>query len=398
MGLTVYQSDTSTGWQRLAQAPHRAYFAAGVLSLLAMALWWLISLQLAPGSHAYPVVMVHALMMPLGVFPLFMLGFIFTAGPKWLNLPASTRHFPMAIGYLSGVLLALIGFAHGGSWPVIGLLVMQLVWAIATLRWLGCLRSSSEADRFHPSRLLAAMLLGTLVIMLAVLWVRSGDGRLWIQARDAALWGMLLPIFLTVSHRMLPFFTQSALPGAAIWRPRFLLDGWLAACALLVLSGLLDSPRLTGCVTLALSLSLAFTSWRWWQRGVMTNHLLAMLHLSFAWLAPALLLQALSVFGWPVGAAPAHALALGFCCTMLVGFVTRVTLGHGGRQLVADSGYWAIYLAMHGVAALRVVIALLGLSASWINVVSLLWLAVMIAWATRILPIYWQARQDGKPG
>jgi uncharacterized protein involved in response to NO len=242
------------------------------------------------------------------------------------------------------------------------------------------------------------MLLGNVVMMLAILWVRSGDARLWLISRDAVLWGMLLPIFLTVSHRMLPFFTQSALAGGEVWRPRALLDGWLAGCALLALSSFLGLPWLSSLAALGVSISLCYTSWRWWQRGVGGNRLLAMLHLSFAWLTPALFLQALALRGVAVGAAPAHALALGFCCTMLVGFVTRVTLGHGGRPLVADRTYWNIYLSMHAVAMLRVVVALASLSAGWIDLTSLLWLAVMGAWAARMLPVYWQARLDGKPG
>jgi uncharacterized protein involved in response to NO len=117
-----------------------------------------------------------------------------------------------------------------------------------------------------------------------------------------------------------------------------------------------------------------------------------MLHLSFAWLPVALVLQALGLIGVGVGSAPSHAVALGFCATMLVAFVTRVSLGHSGRPLVADNGYWAIYLALHVVAALRVLVALLGLSAIWLHVISGLWVLLMLAWAARVLPIYWRGR------
>ncbi|MBC7726410.1 MAG: NnrS family protein [Microbacteriaceae bacterium] len=44
-------------------------------------------------------------------------------------------------------------------------------------------------------------------------------------ATQVALWGAMAPIFAVVSHRMIPFFTTSALPRLAVWRPHWLL--WL---------------------------------------------------------------------------------------------------------------------------------------------------------------------------
>ncbi len=101
---------------RLALTPHRAFFTAGVLALLAISAWWAMVLA-RPGPAAYPPALVHGLMMPLGVFPLFMLGFLFTAGPRWLNVSHTRAPYPIALTYIAGVLLALIGFHLGGPWP-----------------------------------------------------------------------------------------------------------------------------------------------------------------------------------------------------------------------------------------------------------------------------------------
>jgi len=35
----------------------------------------------------------HAILMPLGVFPLFILGFTFTAGPRWLSVESDDHYF-----------------------------------------------------------------------------------------------------------------------------------------------------------------------------------------------------------------------------------------------------------------------------------------------------------------
>lgn len=261
-----------------------------------------------------------------------------------------------------------------------------------------CLRSAEAEDARHGWRLFYAQLGGATAMGATLAWVMSGDGRFWVAATTLALWGFLLPVFLTVSHRMLPFFTQSALPFVKSWRPYALLNGWLVACAAIVCLTLAGFSAVGGGAALALAMSLAYTSVRWGLHKSFANRLLAMLHLSFAWLAPTLLLQGLGMLGVNVGAAPAHALGLGFCGTMMVGFVTRVTLGHSGRPLQADTGFWAIYLALHTVALLRVTLALAGASPRWLPFISLLWLALMLVWAARVLPIYWRPRADGKPG
>lgn len=383
-------------YQRFQQAPHRAYFSAGVMAVMMLAAWWLRMLSV-PSHAAYPTVLVHALLMPLGVFPLFMLGFIFTAGPKWLGVADTGRHIPLAGLYLAGILLALLGFSKGGRWPVFGLLFMQIVWSVATLRWLAYIRKSTAADQRHARRLLIAMAMGAVTLMMALLWVDSGGEALWAVARNCALWGMLLPIFLTVSHRMIPFFTQSALLNRPAWRPFWLLDLGLIGCGALVLTGVMAWAYAQAAIATLMALGLMYTSWRWGLWASLSNRLLAMLHLSFAWLGPALGLQALAALNVPIGAAPAHALGLGFCGTMLVGFVTRVSLGHSGQPLVADRGYWAIYLGLHLVALLRVTAAVLGAGAAWLFVISALWLVLMLAWAARVLPLYFRARADGKP-
>lgn len=390
-------SSLQAAWQRFQQAPHRPCFAAGALAVVSLALWWWIMLQWPHPGH-WPAVMVHGLMMPLGVFPLFMFGFIFTAGPRWLNVDAVTGLAPLAVAYLSGILLSLLGFALGGAAPLPGLLSMAACWTWACWRWWRCIRFSSVEDRRHAKRLLLAFAMAPTALLIAVLWVGSGDGRWWLLARSLSLWAFLLPVFLVVSHRMLPFFTQAVFPQKLAWRPPQLLDGWLAACGLMALGSSLQWRWLSITAGLLLTASLGYTSWRWGLRLSLQNRLLAMLHLSFAWLAPAALLQTLGDLGVPVGSAPAHALGLGFCVTMLVGFVTRVSLGHSGQPLQADRGYWCLYLGLHSIAALRVLVALLGLAPVWLHVVSTAWLLLMLLWAGRVLPIYWQARRDGKPG
>lgn len=390
-----------TPWQRLSQVPHRAYFSAGVLAFLLLALWWSVALPLT-GVTAQPATLVHGLMMPLGIFPPFMLGFVFTAGPRWLGTEAPKGHLPLALGQVGGLLLTLIGFSLGGHWALPGLFVLLVVWWWATWLWFSCMNSVPQADQRHPRCILVAMLTGNIALLCVIGWVLFADAFLWQLARDLVLWGWIVPIFLTVAHRMIPFFTQSVVPQRVLWRPHGVLYAGLLGCALLIVADLLALRALTFAVALGLSVGTGWLAWQWagqQLRGACGgNRLLAMLHLSFAWLPVAFGLLALGAAGLEVGSAATHAIGMGFCTTMMVGFVTRVTLGHSGRALQASDAQWYLYLGLHGMAVLRVLLAVAGAAPVFLHRVAALWLVLIVVWSLHMLPVYWQARVDGKAG
>jgi uncharacterized protein involved in response to NO len=390
-----------TPWERLIQVPHRAYFSAGVLAFFLLALWWCVALPLA-GLTWQPPTLVHGLMMPLGIFPPFMLGFVFTAGPKWLGTEAPSGHLPLAVAQVVGLFAALIGFALGGRWPLIGLFILFIVWWRATGLWANCVGAAPPGSHGHARCILAAMLAGNVAMLAVIGWVLSGDGMFWLVARNLILWAWIVPIFIIVSHRMIPFFTQSVVPDRKIWRPMTVLYGWLGCCAMLVVASTIDEKPLALAAGVGLTLSTAYVLLQWSGmklRGACGgNRLLAMLYVSFTWLPIAFLLHVLESAGVPVGAAAAHALGMGFCTTMMVGFVTRVTLGHGGRALQASIPQWYLYLGLHAMAALRVLLAILGGPALWLHLAATAWLLLIAAWSMQMLPLYWKPRADGKPG
>lgn len=398
---TVSVAAPPSAWELLSQVPHRAYFSAGVGAFVLLALWWSVALPFA-GLTAQPSVLVHGLMMPLGIFPSFMLGFVFTAGPRWLGTQAPKGHLPLAAGQLAGLALMLLGFMLGGYWPLPGLAVLFVVWWRATWLWFDCIARAPQGDHRHAHCILLAMLAGNLALLAVMAWVLSKDAAFWLLARNLILWGWIAPIFLVVAHRMIPFFTQSVLPERMVWRPVLLLQGWLAGCAALAVTLTAGYAQLAALVALVLSLTTAYTALQWAGKRLRGacggNRLLAMLHLSFAWLPVAFLLLALEQAGLAIGTAATHAIGMGFCTTMMVGFVTRVSLGHSGRPLQAGNVHWLLYLGLHAVAALRVVAALTGAAPWLLHATAALWLLLIVIWATRMLPFYWQPRADGQPG
>lgn len=380
--------------KQLTQAPHRLYFFLGLTALLTLFIWWWMSLQF---SVAWPVPL-HGILMPLGVFPLFILGFTFTAGPRWLNVEASSHHFLLhGSTYFAGIVLVLFASLVGlPPLRISGFALMLAAWSAVTFRWAKLIIDSKSEDKKHAIALLTAMCGGILAMLSAFMWA-CGSQVAWLAARQLAFFAFLLPTFLTVCHRMLPFFTGNVLQNYQVWRPYSLLGSWIAGCWCLAFAGIVDSAWVQTLVAALLSMSFANTSWRWGLFRSFENRLLAMLHLSFAWLAIVFALQAASAMGAQIGSAMIHALALGFMSTMLVAFVSRVSFGHSGRALQAKPILWALYLVLH-VAALLRVFASVQPNPSLLHISASLWLIGFIAWGGMMLPIYLRPRIDGQAG
>lgn len=390
----------------VARAPHRAGFLSGTVVLCAGLLWWAAELLLRERgmsllSSTPPAL--HGQVMLTGFFPLFMLGFIFTAGPKWLGVaPPSTVRWAMAIGLYG---LGSISLLAATVWPLLGGIgsgAQWLGWGMACLIWLGRVRASQAPDRLHAGLILVAFVLGEVALTAYLLSGVAAWSGWRYAAQQGMLWGMLLPVYLVVCHRMVPFFTANAVVGYRAWRPDWLVASWVAGCWLhgaLAMAGL---PTLV--VDGALALLLGWTVYRWQFWKTLRVRLLAMQHLAFVWAWIGMVLLVLEGVmaraGDPVsGLASLHALALGFMASMLLAFVTRVSLGHSGRALVAGRIAWYGFFVVQLVAVSRVLAEFLPLWRVPLLLVAI-GCAVLVfgVWAWRYVPMYWQPRPDGREG
>jgi uncharacterized protein involved in response to NO len=136
--------------------------------------------------------------------------------------------------------------------------------------------------------------------------------------------------------------------------------------------------------------------------------LLAVLHIAFLWLGIALLLYSLQSLAllitgsMPLGRAPLHALGIGFVAGMLLAMASRVSLGHSGQPLKADTLTWFCFLGL-GVSTLLRIAAELVLNtpalSAWLNIAAAVtWLVSAGVWVWRYAPLYLRPRQDGKAG
>jgi uncharacterized protein involved in response to NO len=398
--------------RRLAVAPHRLFFFSGIVQLLLASAWWFAALALrsqgvpAPLAEGLDAPRVHAFLMIYGFFPFFIFGFLFTAGPRWLSLPPpeARTYVPLGIAAAVSAVLLQVGAQLGPKALAFACGIYLVAWLAILARFARMIRSSPEEDRTHATR--AALALGAGALGVACMGIHAATA--WQPAARAmevlGLWAFLVPVFCTVCHRMIPFFTGSVLPFVTPWRPSWtlalLVNGSLAHGALALgpleaWTWIVDLPMAVACATLAV---------RWGLAQSFVNRLLAMLHLGFAWLGVAYGLlgvqSLLRFFGIEsLGLAPVHALTIGFLASTTVGMVSRVSCGHSGRTLAADRLTWCAFWALQCAAVVRVLADMAhGAYGGLVLTAAALWLACFAAWSWRYLPIYWRPRADGRPG
>lgn len=395
--------------------PHRVMFLAGAVQALAAMAFWALELGgryagLWPAA-AWPLLKLvppsalHALLICYGVLPFFIFGFILTAGPRWQGLgDVQRRDFLPAFGLLAcGWLLVWIALMLPQLLAV-GLVLGLLGW-IAVAVTLTRLAIHRAGGREHMVLVATAAWLGA-AGQGAFLAFAAGGAMIWVRLSiSLAVWGFLLPVFLAVTHRMLPFFTSSVVPRYALHRPAWALRALLGLSLAHGAMTFLEQGHWLWLADMPAMIIAGRLSWLWWNGAAMANRMLAVLHVSFAWLALAFGLFALqsmlegAIPGF-LGQAPLHALTLGFFASMLLGMASRVSLGHSGRPVTADKVMWWAFCMMQMAAVLRVVSdlpALPGASAlMWLS--AILWLGAFAIWSWRYAPACWRPRIDGKPG
>ncbi|WP_266182693.1 NnrS family protein [Dyella humicola] len=394
----------------LLEAPHRAMFFVGATALLASMVWWTWALLASWRGwpfvrYAMPVGWAHGLLMQYATLAPFVLGFLLTVFPRWLDLAAVPKRIYAAVFGFTFAGAALVIAAQSGA-PIVlpvGLAAMLLGWLTAMFALGSRLHRHGYRDVWSVSAY-AALVLGALGLALALLYAVGGSPALMPIAIGIGTFGLLVPVYFTVAHRMVPFFSSNVLAGYRVVRPAWSLLGvWILSLAHLAFD-LRDAHAWRWLADLPLT---ALLLWQWlaWQpwkaRG---PGLLTVLYIALTWLplsfglftVDSLRVLATGAAGWPL--APLHALTIGFFSSMLVAMVTRVTHGHSGRPLVMGPLPWMAFIGMQLVAVIRVLAECSARPLPYYVLSAALWLLVLMPWVARALWIYLTPRRDGKPG
>jgi uncharacterized protein involved in response to NO len=326
----------------------------------------------------------HGHEMLYGFATAIVVGTLLTALPSWAGTP-EIRGGPLAwlaaawllgrVAFWSAPWLpaSVVALADLLLWPALFTLLVRPIWRV-------------------PNRLYRLLLPIVLAFAAANLAyhaaVLAGDLTGAQRALRAAVWALVV-LYTLKGGVLTPIFTGNALrelgrgEQASFSMP---LEA-LALALLMALAGadLAGGPHvLVGALAAACAVVHGARAARWRGWRVADRPLLPAMHLGFAWLVFAFVLKAMAELGGLVPeVAWLHAFTLGALGMMMLGLMTRVSLRHTGRALLAPPLMRFAAFAMFAAAALRVWAAVVGLETPTVTLALALWAAAFVAYLAR---------------
>jgi uncharacterized protein involved in response to NO len=399
--MNATQAPSQSRWAPFAYGFRPFFLAAIWYAMLVIPAWlWLWRTGESP-LDPVPAFVWHGHEMVFGFVTAAIAGFLLTAVPSWTGI----RGFAGLPLYL----LSAIWIAGRAAFALAGALPMPLV-ALADLAFLPALAAFlakpllRERSRNTPILfVIAALWLADACVMAGIVTADPGI------ARRGLLVGLdiVLVLITVIGGRIVPSFTANALRSRSVpVTVRSLPRLERGVIAIMILNVLIDAvPGRTAAIAAAVALAAgvlhAARLARWQSRDALAEPLLWVLHAGYAWLAIGFLLKALAL-GLDVGWAGywLHALGAGSAATTIVAVMTRASLGHTGRALIAPRLAVTGYGLLIAAAVMRVFAPAIFPGNYYATIVTagVLWSAAFAVLAVPYTPILLHARADGRPG
>ncbi len=209
-------------------------------------------------------------------------------------------------------------------------------------------------------------------------------------------------IMVLMGGRVIPMFTQNAVPGIEIAKRPWLERLAVFTVVAYLLSDVVEETSLITALAAILAGAASFFRLAGWKPlSTVERPILWALHLGYAFLSLGLIARGLSLTLFPVKSSiPLHLITAGAMGMLILGMISRVSLGHTGRPLIVSKpivvAYWLVFLG----AVVRVLVPLLFPSVYIVGMAgaALIWSAGLILFAIVYWPILTQPRIDGLEG
>jgi uncharacterized protein involved in response to NO len=354
-----------------------------------------------PLAGELPPMAWHAHEMLYGLVSAAIAGFLLTAMCNWTGAaPLAGR----ALAALVGLWLAGRLAMWTSAWlPAELIMAVDLAFLLVLAVYAGqvIIRSGNRRNLILVA-VLAVLLVGNLITHLGLWWL----GPDWIRRGELTGLFLIVLLMVIIGGRITPAFTRNWLVrhgrspqvvhswpwleklalGSAVLLVAAVIVGLPVGvvAALALLAGLVHGLRLIG-----------WSGWRGWS-----DPLIWILHLGYAWVVVGLLLKGHTLFNPTLpDSVWLHALGVGAMGTLILGVMTRVSLGHTGRALILPAGAWLIYLAISLSALVRVLASAGLFEGRWpLWLAALGWVVAFALFLYHYTAILVSPRADGRTG
>jgi uncharacterized protein involved in response to NO len=378
----------------------RPFFsAAGMFSILSMLVWMLIyvfSFSL-PLAGTTPITW-HAHEMVYGYSMAVIAGFLLTAVSNWTGL-RTWRGIPL-FGLLACWLVARVAWLLPYSYSMVLAAITDLLFMIGLL--VGIALPLIRVRQWKQLGILSKL---GLMILANGMFYTGALGYL----QEGTRWGLYAGLYLVLAlifvmvRRVLPFFIERGVGENFTPRNRSWLDisSLILFLAWVVFDVFLLQPMLVSWLSLALVILHSVRLYDWHTPGIWKRPLLWSLYLAYVFLTLSFLLKSLSFW---IGLSPnvsLHGFAIGGIGMITAGMMSRVTLGHTGRNVFKPPPIVGFMFATVAIAMIfRVVLPLIDNNhyTLWIVISQLAWITGFSIFSIVFIPQLVRSRIDGRPG
>ncbi|PCJ18399.1 MAG: hypothetical protein COB02_10910 [Candidatus Cloacimonadota bacterium] len=397
------------------KAPHRIFFASGAMLMLLPMLWWVgIQSNLFVPNQTSTVFYAgaHMYLMCYAVLSAFILGFILTVFPKWLNFESySLKHiYILTVLFVGSYVLAMFGLMRSDYLYKISSVLNALGFIYLSGLLLQSFIKVKHPSKMQPGFTVLGIIGGAVGSIFYSLSLFQNSFTYYEISYAIGIYFYLFLVVCSVAFRMVPFFTSCIHKGYEVvrvpWFLPFLTIGSILKVALFIWH--FPQYYFLSDAFILVAVLFQFKQWKFkLNQGV---PLLSMLYYSMIWLPIYLFLSGIYsvntlINGVPlifVEEAALHALTIGCYSSLVYAMATRVTLGHSGQKLQTPMLINIIFYLFQLCVIMRVfmgfyayinpVVALKSYMAGYI------WILCFGVWFIKYFWVYFVKRFDGKEG
>lgn len=387
-------------YKKFSSQPHQPFFTSGILFLiLFMALF--VSVYSNTLILDNSVLTYHAYTMVFVIFIQFFLGFLFVVFPRFLiqaeiGIQVYMKQFLLYFFASLGIFLTLIFYSKATFIFQILMLIAQIM----SFKLLYSIHKKSivkikEDTKWVLISLFSGLVFHSLFIISSLNFPYSYE--LSRFAIDGGFYLFLFMIIFAISQRMIPFFTTAKVPSYVANKSVNLLTILFSLLAFKVILLSFDNAKINLLADIPLFIVITRELIKWKLPFFKSPAIMWVLYLGLYWIPVAFfvsIIEGLMAFYDPniiFEKAVIHTMALGYFLTVLIGFGTRVILGHSGTTPHASNFAIFIFIVVQFIALLRIFSSFsfnFGLNYTFfINLTAILLIIGLIVWSSKYITI-----------
>jgi len=369
--------------------PHQPFFLLAFINAIITMVIFMLSfkgvLSIELSSKDY-----HAYSMIFMLFTPAFMAFLFTTFPRFSTTPPIKQSLYVNVFwlFLASSFLMIIGIFTSNETVLVAMAINILAHTKSLKILVDIYKSSPVEAKSDQFWILVAISFGLISHILFISGLSINILNTF--AIDMAIYLYLFLVTFTVAQRMVPFFSNIFINKNPIF--------FKAMVGLLVAKIILEAikPNSSFFIDFLLFALIGLELFKWKLPFPNPNPFIWILHIGLYWIPVAFLFGGVSNLLTLMNDTyflylDIHTLALGFFFTMLIGFGTRVTIGHSGNQMIADNFTIALFYWTQVVIFMRIFTSLIyanGLNFLVAFDISItVWLLMFVAWGVRFFAV-----------